>query len=571
MRAKQWVAGGLCALLLCLPFAGAANGKTDERREDLNALMEILDTKHPDFYTKASREQVREKKAEIEAKLGELSDFDFAVELSELTAMGGDSHTMLALGSTLGEDAKMLAVVPKWYDGRWILTGGDARFEQYIGQEITAVNGCSMDELKRRLSAMVSYDNESYLRTQFGQMVYVADVLAHYGIIDANAETVPVTVKSGAGAETVLDVPCLPQQTVSAMAEKGEWITRDQLRTAVPETEPSNAYYKLLELGGGVLYMQYNRCAEAPDLPMADFAAAVKEKLDSGAYTKFVIDLRNNGGGSDGVLYPVVYLAQQFLAKGGAVSALAGERTFSSALINTVQLKDIGATVIGEPTGGSVDHFGSVTAFTLPNSKLRGQYSNKFIELSGYYEAAKPYGIESFPPDIEVAQSFADYLNGTDTAMQYVLDHAPAQSALTAEAKVSQARVTVNGSEVAAAAYEIEDNNYFKLRDLAMALRDTDSAFDVAWDADAKAVKLSDGVYTPVGGELAPLSGGAQTARRATADVFADDMPLVGRAYEIAGNHYFKLRDLCRVLGVSVEWDGAAQTIRIDTTKPYAA
>ena len=46
-------------------------------------------------------------------------------------------------------------------------------------------------------------------------------------------------------------------------------------------------------------------------------------------------------------------------------------------------------------------------------------------------------------------------------------------------------------------------------------------------------------------------------------------MPLVGKAYEVGGNHYFKLRDLCFMLGVSVEWDGAAQTIVIDTSKPY--
>ena len=46
-------------------------------------------------------------------------------------------------------------------------------------------------------------------------------------------------------------------------------------------------------------------------------------------------------------------------------------------------------------------------------------------------------------------------------------------------------------------------------------------------------------------------------------------MPLVGKAYEVGGNHYFKLRDLCFMLGVSVEWDNNAQTIVIDTSKPY--
>ena len=102
-----------------------------------------------------------------------------------------------------------------------------------------------------------------------------------------------------------------------------------------------------------------------------------------------------------------------------------------------------------------------------------------------------------------------------------------------------------------------------------MAFAGTRAAFAVDWEDEAQRVTLTEGVYTPVGGELAPLPAGAQTARRATAEVRVDTTPLVGKAYEIGGNHYFKLRDLCFVLGVQVEWDQTAQTIRIDTGKPY--
>ena len=154
----------------------------------------------------------------------------------------------------------------------------------------------------------------------------------------------------------------------------------------------------------------------------------MEAKLESGDYTKFIIDLRNNGGGSDGVLYPITYLAQQFVADGHAAYVLAGEGTFSSALINTVQLKDVGATFVGTPTGGSVDHFGAVTAFELPNSGIRGQYSNKLIDLGSYYQTVWNYGIESFRPDIEVGQTFADYMDGVDTAVQYILDSAPVRA-----------------------------------------------------------------------------------------------------------------------------------------------
>ena len=570
MRVKQWLAGCLSAVMLagCLPFAGAVDSTVQQRQEDLDDLVQILTENHPDFYANTSEQAVADKTAEIRAGLAEMSDVDFAIALSELTAMAGDSHTMLSIGSALPE-YHLLALAPGWYEGRWVLTGTLAEFQDYIGQEIVSINGHSMEELMQAIAPMLSHDNEVRLRGQFGDVVYVTEILQHYGMITGEEESLPVVVRDASGAETTLDIPVYAAQDFAALGAQA-FVRASQLRMAVPATEPDgNVIYQLLDLGGGTLYMQYNSCREDPDQPMDEFAAQVQAKLNTGEYDKFIVDLRSNGGGSDGVLYPITYLVQQLVASGHAAYVLAGENTFSSALINTVQLKDAGAVFVGTPTGGSVNHFGAVTAFQLPHSGIRGQYSNRFIDLGSYYAAAQPYGIGSFRPDIEVEQTFADYMAGVDTAVQYILDHPAVRQELTCTASVSSARVVVDGTEVAAAAYNIGGNNYFKLRDLAMAFRGTPAAFCVSWDGNARKVTLTAGEYQPVGGELAPLEGGAQTAVRATADVYVDQTPLVGKAYCIDGNHYFKLRDLCFMLGVSVAWDNAAQTITIDTSKPY--
>lgn len=566
MRGKRWLAALLAVTLL--PVSAAAGGvDAKERQEDLDFLVQTLTEKHPDFYRNTSEQAVADKKAAIESTIGTASEFDFVISLQELTALAGDSHTMLSIGSA-GLKVRMLPFVPEWYDGRWTLTAALKRNQEHIGSEITAINGVPLDEVMRRLEPMVSYDNETRLRGQFGGNLYVFEVLERYGVVKGDETSVPLTVRAEDGTETVLDMPVSAAEEEAAFTEE-DFVQKTQLRTAVPVTEPdAGVIYKLLDLGDGTLYMQYNKCFEDPEQPMEAFAAEIQKKLGSGAYSKFIIDLRNNGGGSDGVLYPVVYQAQQFVAKGGAAYALIGDRTFSSALINAVQIKDADAVVVGTPTGGSVDHFGSVSTFELPHSKIKGQYSNKFIDMADYMDAAKPYDVESFPPDILVNPSFADYLNGVDTGVQYIMQNAPVHPALTAVAEVSAARVVVNGKPVAAAAYEIADSNYFKLRDLAVAFTDTANAFQVRWDEAANRVTLSDGAYTPVGGELQPLTGGDQTAVRATTDVYAEEMPLVGKAYEIAGNHYFKLRDLCRMAGVKVEWEDNTRTIFLTTATP---
>ena len=84
-----------------------------------------------------------------------------------------------------------------------------------------------------------------------------------------------------------------------------------------------------------------------------------------------------------------------------------------------------------------------------------------------------------------------------------------------------------------------------------MCIRDRDTAVQYILDS------------APVRAEL------AKPALVSSARVVVDGTPVAAAAYEIEGNNYFKLRDLCFMLGVSVEWDNNAQTIVIDTSKPY--
>ena len=41
--------------------------------------------------------------------------------------------------------------------------------------------------------------------------------------------------------------------------------------------------------------------------------------------------------------------------------------------------------------------------------------------------------------------------------------------------------------------------------------------------------------------------------------------------YEIAGNNYFKLRDVGQMFDFEVDWDGARNAVIIDSTKSYTA
>ena len=131
--------------------------------------------------------------------------------------------------------------------------------------------------------------------------------------------------------------------------------------------------------------------------------------------------------------------------------------------------------------------------------------------------------------------------------------------------------VLVDSKEVSFEAYNINGNNYFKLRDIAMVVNGTDKQFQVGWDGEANAISLTTGEsYTAVGGELQVTDDKVdKTANPNTSKVYLDGKEVNFTAYNIGGNNYFKLRDVAAIIDFGVTWDGNTNTIGIDTSIGY--
>jgi hypothetical protein len=137
-------------------------------------------------------------------------------------------------------------------------------------------------------------------------------------------------------------------------------------------------------------------------------------------------------------------------------------------------------------------------------------------------------------------------------------------------AKPTASKVLVNGASKSFDAYNISDNNYFKLRDLAYVLNGTEKQFAIGYDAATKAITLTSGqAYTPVGGELTGKGDGVKTPKPTASKIYLDGKEVSFTVYIIEGNNYFKLRDVGEAFDFGVNWDGANQTIVIDTSKGY--
>ena len=133
-------------------------------------------------------------------------------------------------------------------------------------------------------------------------------------------------------------------------------------------------------------------------------------------------------------------------------------------------------------------------------------------------------------------------------------------------------KVTLDGKSVAPQGYNIENNNYFKLRDIAYMLNGTESQFNVTWDAKNNAIALTSGTaYQPVGGEMTDsVSAQITGCAPSSATIVLDGKTISLTGYMINGNNYYKLRDVGTALGFGVDYDEDEQTVVIESS-PSAA
>lgn len=128
----------------------------------------------------------------------------------------------------------------------------------------------------------------------------------------------------------------------------------------------------------------------------------------------------------------------------------------------------------------------------------------------------------------------------------------------------SSAKVYVNGTETTVSGYNVNNTNYFKIRDIATVLRNTSRCFNVEWDKEKNGILISPGAaYVSIGGELVDdISGNLDVVENNT-PVFVNGNQVAVTSYNINGSAYFKIRDIADIIDMDIEWDDATQIMNL--------
>lgn len=377
---------------------------------DLNEMYNQLPRKHVELFGHMTEEAWAAEKARIAERLPELTPAQFYYELRHMAAMVHDAHTTVAFAVDQYEYLRALPFAIGWYAGEWRVLMLEEQNSQYLGWQLTAINGMSMDEVFERAKSIISHENDNWARSQLSNTINFIDALQYLGIAEMDADSVTLHVCEGS-EEALLEIPAMDRETIMSA----------EIMSFVPEAVANtwaSGYYRAFPLDETTMYVQYNTCYESPVLPIADFTAQVVQMMEEMGCAKFVFDLRYNGGGDSRVIEPFLQAVQAYQQEHGLETyTLIGNSTFSSGTIAMIQTKWwLDATLVGESTGGAMACYGDVGTFQMPNMPLIVGYSTqKFVFEEGFEHG------EPMCPDVPVEMTFADYRAGRDPVVEWVM------------------------------------------------------------------------------------------------------------------------------------------------------
>lgn len=370
--------------------------------EDLDFLKKTLPVKHTNLFAKTTKATFEKLIDDIAGKADSLNYDMFTVELFKLMVSIKDEHTFV--------ERKFNRILPIQLDmfkeGLYV-TAIDSTFMSVLGSKLVAINNHSFRQINALFKEVIQSENQSYFNDRLLHFINNPALLKGLGIIDSDNEAKFTFV----GANNKISKIKL----TSLDGSDTERLNLADAAANLLSKKKKGNYWFDYDTDYKVLYFNYNECREDPALPFEQFNEELFTLIHAKRPNKIVLDLRYNNGGNSGILTPFIErIKNSYLNTKDNFFALIGKNTFSSAVMNAVELKkNSNATFIGEETSGSINHYGEVRGFNLPKSDIVIAFSTKYWEV---WKGKKG----PLKPDIKINYTIENYMEGKDEALMRI-------------------------------------------------------------------------------------------------------------------------------------------------------
>jgi hypothetical protein len=416
-------------LLIIPQFSYSQRALTDEQWiEDLDFMISRLDSIHPNLYANIYKEQMQERVKELSEKIPILSDNEIIVELLKIVTTIHDGHTRLH-GKNLTKKWYPLRI-EKFSDGYYI-TAINKEHSKFIGAKVLSLNNQPVENVFKKLKEITPHDN-SYGQDYFAPMyLTMTSILCGFHIIKSSDDFLIVNVKIKGQKDEKFVLNSTEFQTGDDLS----WFWRDY---AVPANEYENIlsvdsilplYLKKYNLPfwydfikeNNTVYFAFNECVNDENSNFEGFNSKLWSYIDSVKAKHLIIDLRNNFGGTNSHIMPLIHeiIKHDSINKKGNLFIITSKKTFSAALDCATWIEfHCNPIFVGEPTGAAPNHYADPDFSYLPNSKI-------LLMISKYYwQGSWPWdNRKCIEPTIKVDLSSDDYFNYKDPAIDEIFKY----------------------------------------------------------------------------------------------------------------------------------------------------
>lgn len=410
---------------LALVTRPRSDSREDKWRADLDTLIARVWHVHfrPDAHT--TRAAFTSRVEALKSRVASLSDQRITMEIQGILASLGDGHTN-AYGAIMGHGDFSSPVFPVslylFSDGLFVRASyGDAG--PLAGCRVTTFGNLTAEEAIAKVTPYLSVDNAMGVRSLAPVALAASTTHEALGTLTANGQLTITGVKADGTTVSVTlsamplgDARSLPSTHMNAGAP-----------TPAPlyqrNSEKPLWYEHLKDINA--VYFKFDSVLNPPGSTLAAFLDELFAFVDSSGADRLIIDVRNNGGGNNTLIRPLInHLARRpKLTAQGRLYVVIGRETFSAAQNAANRLEaQFTPIFVGEPTGSRINFVGETTMVQLPATGFTFSCSSLYWQ-DGFPSDARPW----IAPLLNAELSSKDYAANRDPALEAIIADIKAQ------------------------------------------------------------------------------------------------------------------------------------------------
>jgi len=409
----------LIILISCLLFLSACTPQKKEIiqdettvsnwNSDLETLADTLESVHPNPYRSYKKEKFYQDIDTLKSALPTLTEVGFKLNLIQLLAKLGDGHTGASIAFLNEQNPVKYPIRLQWFEDELLVTGTIPEYEKLLGAKLVSINNMPLEKVISKVNTLIPHDAENWLKVFNPKYMIYADILKHLKVID-NQETSKWKFTDENNKSITVELHPINQEKEFIQLQIPQF---NSISSNLTKNYGGLYGYRVLN-GGEILYIQYNECV---DTYFDQFSEDILSTIQTENPNRIIFDLRENTGGNSNFMSNLILeLIEQTDIKNKQIDLLIGKATFSSGVLNSIDIRDLlNAKVYGEDSGEKVNSFGEIISFTLPFSNLEIAYSTKEYIMNKNNDGP-------MKPDIYCTQTYSDYENGIDTCMELLLN-----------------------------------------------------------------------------------------------------------------------------------------------------